>query len=153
MTFSTKWVENTLDLSGIVTTPAAPASDDDDAPDLVRRDTTVEVNGKRFDVSMWVPDQPVVAAAGAAPAKKREKRAASGGGGAASGSIEAPMQGTIVKVLVEVGQEVEAGAGILVLEAMKMENQINAETAGTVKEIKVAAGDTVGGGDVLAVIE
>ena len=63
------------------------------------------------------------------------------------------MQGTIVKVLVEVGQEVEAGAGILVLEAMKMENQINAETSGTVKEIKVAAGDTVGGGDIRAVIE
>ena len=92
-------------------------------------------------------------AAGAAPAKKRAKRAATGGGGgAASGSIEAPMQGTIVKLLVEVGQEVEAGTGLLVLEAMKMENQINAETAGTVKEIKVAAGDTVGGGDVLAVI-
>jgi acetyl-CoA/propionyl-CoA carboxylase biotin carboxyl carrier protein len=63
------------------------------------------------------------------------------------------MQGTIVKVLVEVGQEVDAGAGIVVLEAMKMENQINAEKAGTVKEIKVAAGDTVGGGDVIAVIE
>jgi acetyl-CoA/propionyl-CoA carboxylase biotin carboxyl carrier protein len=153
MSFSTKWVENTLDLSGISAVPATPpSSDDDDAPELVRRDTTVEVNGKRFDVSMWVPDQPVVAA-GAAPAKKREKRAASGGGGGtASGSIEAPMQGTIVKVLVEVGQEIEAGTAILVLEAMKMENQINAETSGTVKEIKVAAGDTVGGGDVLAVI-
>jgi acetyl-CoA/propionyl-CoA carboxylase biotin carboxyl carrier protein len=154
MTHSTKWVEETLDLSEVSATPAAaPATDDDDAAPLVRRDTTVEVNGKRFDVSMWVPDQPVVAA-GAAPIKKREKRASSGSGGAAaSGSIEAPMQGTIVKVLVEVGQEVAAGAGVLVLEAMKMENQINAETAGTVKEIKVTAGDTVGGGDVLAIIE
>jgi acetyl-CoA/propionyl-CoA carboxylase biotin carboxyl carrier protein len=154
MTHSTKWVEETLDLSEVSATPAAaPANDDDDAAPLVRRDTTVEVNGKRFDVSMWVPDQPVVAA-GAAPIKKREKRASSGGGAAAaSGSIEAPMQGTIVKVLVEVGQEIEAGAGVLVLEAMKMENQINAETAGTVKEIKVTAGDTVGGGDVLAIIE
>ena len=155
VTHSTKWVEETLDLSDVSATPAAaPASDDDDdAAPLVRRDTTVEVNGKRFDVSMWVPDQPVVAV-GAAPVKKREKRAASSGGGAvASGSIEAPMQGTIVKLLVEVGQQVEAGAGVLVLEAMKMENQINAETAGTVKEIKVAAGDTVGGGDILAIIE
>ncbi|MFK8022944.1 MAG: biotin/lipoyl-containing protein, partial [Ilumatobacter sp.] len=153
----TKWVEETLDLtggSGKAEPTGPPPSDDEDAPDLVRRDTTVEVNGKRFDVSMWVPDQPMVAAAGAAPAKKRERRAAGGSGGAAvSGSIEAPMQGTIVKIMVEVGQEVEAGAGILVLEAMKMENQINAETSGTVKEIKVAAGDTVGGGDVLAVIE
>lgn len=154
MSFSTKWVEEKLDLSGIsVGPPAAPTSDDDDAPELVRRNTTVEVNGKRFDVSMWVPDQPVVAA-GAAPAKKREKRAASGGGGSAgSGQIEAPMQGTIVKLLVEVGATVEVGAGLLVLEAMKMENQINADVAGVVKELKVTAGDTVGGGDILAVIE
>jgi biotin carboxyl carrier protein len=63
------------------------------------------------------------------------------------------MQGTIVKLLVAVGDTVEVGAGIVVLEAMKMENQINAEKAGTVKELKVAAGDTVGGGDVLAIIE
>ena len=55
-------------------------------------------------------------------------------------------------MLVEEGQEVGAGEGIVVLEAMKMENQINADSAGTVKEIKVATGDTVGGGDVLAVI-
>ena len=63
------------------------------------------------------------------------------------------MQGTIVKVLVEAGAEVEVGQAILVLEAMKMENNINAETTGTVKEIRVAAGDSVGTGDVLAVIE
>ncbi len=64
-----------------------------------------------------------------------------------------PMQGTIVKVLVEVGQEVEAGATVCVLEAMKMENNIAAEKAGTVKEIKVAPGDSVGSGDVVVVIE
>ncbi len=63
------------------------------------------------------------------------------------------MQGTIVKVLVAVGDTVEAGQALLVLEAMKMENHINAETAGTVTEIRVAAGDTVGTGDVLVVIE
>jgi acetyl-CoA/propionyl-CoA carboxylase biotin carboxyl carrier protein len=152
---STKWVEETLDLTGVggMSTGEAPESDDDEP--LVKRSTTVEVNGKRFGVNMWVPDTPVVATAGAAPAKKKRHSsgAGAGGGAAASGSVEAPMQGTIVKVLVEVGQEVEAGAGIVVLEAMKMENQINAEKAGTVKEIKVAAGDTVGGGDVIAVIE
>jgi acetyl-CoA/propionyl-CoA carboxylase biotin carboxyl carrier protein len=63
------------------------------------------------------------------------------------------MQGTIVKVLVEVGQQVEVGQGVVVLEAMKMENQIAAEKAGTVKAIKVQPGQTVGGGDVVAVIE
>jgi len=63
------------------------------------------------------------------------------------------MEGTIVKILVEVGQEVEAGQGVVVLEAMKMENQINAEKAGTITEVKVSPGDTVGGGDVVAVID
>ena len=63
------------------------------------------------------------------------------------------MQGTIVKILVEVGQDVDVGQGVVVLEAMKMENQINADKAGTVKEIKVSTGDTVGGGDVVVVIE
>jgi acetyl-CoA/propionyl-CoA carboxylase biotin carboxyl carrier protein len=152
---STKWVEETLDLSGVggkAESSAPPA--DDDAEPLVRRSTTVEVNGKRFDVNMWVPESPVIAAGGA-PAKKPKRAGGAGGSGGAagSGSVEAPMQGTIVKVLVEVGQAVEVGAGIVVLEAMKMENQINADKAGTVKEIKVTAGDTVGGGDVLAIIE
>ncbi len=157
VTHSTKWVEEVLDLSGVGGKSENSAPDSDaDADPKVKRSTTVEVNGKRFDVNMWVPETPTVAvAAGAAP-KKTRRGGGGGGGGAsaiASGSVEAPMQGTIVKVLVEVGQTVEVGAGIVVLEAMKMENQINAEKAGTVKEIKVATGDTVGGGDILAVIE
>jgi acetyl-CoA/propionyl-CoA carboxylase biotin carboxyl carrier protein len=157
VTHSTKWVEEVLDLTGVggKSESSTPDSDDADAEPKVKRSTTVEVNGKRFDVNMWVPETAGVAvAAGAAP--KKTKRGGSGGGGGsaiASGSVEAPMQGTIVKVLVEVGQSVEVGAGIVVLEAMKMENQINAEKAGTVKEIKVSTGDTVGGGDILAIIE
>ena len=63
------------------------------------------------------------------------------------------MQGTIVKVLVAEGDTVEVGQTICVLEAMKMENAINAEKAGVVREVRVAAGDSVGGGDVVAVIE
>ena len=146
---STKWVEETLDLSGVGAAPAA-TPDDDDAEPMIERSTTVEVNGKRFAVKMWVPES----AAAAAPAKAKKKRSGSSGGGAAgSGDVTVPMQGTIVKLLVEVGQEVEVGQGVVVLEAMKMENQINAEKAGTIKEIKVAAGDTVGGGDVVAVID
>jgi acetyl-CoA/propionyl-CoA carboxylase biotin carboxyl carrier protein len=147
---STKWVEQNLDLSGVGSVRAAPAADTDAEP-LVERTTTVEVNGKRFAVKMWVPPSTAVAAAPAA----RQKRSASGGsgGGAGSGQVTVPMQGTIVKVLVEVGQAVDVGQGIVVLEAMKMENQINAEKAGTVTEIKVSTGDTVGGGDVVAVIE
>ena len=154
VTHSTKWVEEVLDLSGVsATSAAAPAGaeGDDDTP-LVQRNTTVEVNGKRFDVKMWVPETVGVASA---PAKAKKKRVASGGGagGAGSGQVSVPMQGTIVKILVEVGQQVEVGQGMVVLEAMKMENQINADKAGTVKEIKVSTGDTVGGGDIVAVIE
>ncbi|MFM8381999.1 MAG: biotin/lipoyl-containing protein, partial [Actinomycetota bacterium] len=151
MKHSTKWVEEVLDLSGIGAT--VPAATDDDAEPLVRRNTTVEVNGKRFDVSMWVPEQTTVAVSSAAKAKKPARSAASSaGGGAGSGQVAVPMQGTIVKVLVEVGQDVEAGQAVCVLEAMKMENQILAEKAGKVSEIKVKAGDTVGSGDVVVVI-
>jgi biotin carboxyl carrier protein len=59
------------------------------------------------------------------------------------------MQGTIVKVLVAVGDAVEVGQAVAVLEAMKMENQIAAEKSGTVKEVKVTAGQSVGAGDVI----
>ncbi len=153
MEHSTKWVEEKLDLSG-VEAPKPPAAGEGEDP-LVQRTTTVEVNGKRFDVKMWVPDTPMVAAGPAKAAKKptRSSGGSGGGGGAAgSGNVEVPMQGTIVKVLVEVGQQVEVGQAVVVLEAMKMENQITAEKAGTVKEIKVKQGDTVGSGDVVVVI-
>ena len=148
---STKWVEQTLDLTGVSSAPAAPADEDADAEPLVERTTTVEVNGKRFAVKMWVPE---VAAVAGAPTKAKKKRphSSGGGGGAGSGEVSVPMQGTIVKVLVEVGDEVEAGQGVVVLEAMKMENQINADKDGTITEIKVTPGDTVGGGDVVVVI-
>jgi acetyl-CoA/propionyl-CoA carboxylase biotin carboxyl carrier protein len=62
------------------------------------------------------------------------------------------MQGTIVKVLVEVGDTVEAGDTVCVLEAMKMENNITAEAAGTVAEVRIAPGDSVGSGDIVAII-
>ena len=155
VTHSTKWVEEVLDLSAVVAAdPAPPPADGESAEQLVKRQTTVEVNGKRFDVSLWVPESATVAAAPAAKARA-PRRAAGGGGGAAAGSgdVTVPMQGTIVKVLVEVGQEVEIGQAVVVLEAMKMENQISAEKAGTIKEVKVSPGDTVGGGDVVATIE
>jgi acetyl-CoA/propionyl-CoA carboxylase, biotin carboxylase, biotin carboxyl carrier protein len=162
VTHSTKWVEETLDLSGIKAPvePSVETGGDDAEPSdrLVRRHTTVEVNGKRFEVDLWVPETAgvavgSVATGGAKPRRARRAAGGAGGGAVGSGNVTVPMQGTIVKVLVEVGQEVEAGQPIVVLEAMKMENQIAAEKAGTVKEIKVSPGDTVGGGDVVAVID
>jgi acetyl-CoA/propionyl-CoA carboxylase biotin carboxyl carrier protein len=153
---STKWVEDTLDLSGISAAPPVAPADGEEAAPKVRRDTVVEVNGKRFSVAMWVPESaPVAVAGGAAPgAAPRPRRAtgSSGGGGPASGEVAVPMQGTIIKVLVAVGDEVEAGQPVCVLEAMKMENNINAGKAGTVSEVRVSPGDTVGSGDVVVVI-
>jgi acetyl-CoA/propionyl-CoA carboxylase biotin carboxyl carrier protein len=154
---STKWVEDEIDQAIFVPTDATPigagAADTEEAEPLVERTVPVEVDGKRFSVKLWLPESP----AGAPAPRKRSTRPRPGGAGASgaggSGTISAPMQGTIVKVLVAVGDAVEAGQAVLVLEAMKMENHINAETAGTVKEIRVAAGDSVGTGDVLAVIE
>ncbi len=144
---STKWVEQTLDLSGVSAAPAAPPEGESEP--LVERTTTIEVNGRRFAVRMWVPETVGVAAA----APKRAKRAGGGSSsGGGSGQVTVPMQGTIVKVLVEVGQAVEAGQPVVVLEAMKMENQISADVSGTIAEVKVSAGDTVGGGDTVVVI-
>jgi acetyl-CoA/propionyl-CoA carboxylase biotin carboxyl carrier protein len=154
---STKWVEDELDLAALMPTDAdaaaAPADGDTEAPALVERTVPVEVNGKRFSVRMWLPDAPVVAASGGSTRARPRPAQTAGGGGAGNGTITAPMQGTIVKILVAEGDTVETGQAVLVLEAMKMENHINAETSGTVKEIRVAAGDTVGTGDTLVVIE
>lgn len=153
VTHSTKWVETTLDLSGVATPTAAPASDDDAEP-KVRRDVDVEVNGKRFSVAMWVPESAASAGpARAKPKRRRRSAASSGGSGAGSGTVAAPMQGTVVKVNVAVGDTVAAGDALLVLEAMKMENNIAAEVAGTVSAVNVAAGDAVGAGDVLVQID
>ena len=142
---STKWVEETLDLSDI----SSPVESGDDANEesTVRRDTTVEVDGRRFAVSMWVPEAAPVT--GRTP--KRSKR--SGVGASGNGQVAVPMQGTIVKVLVAVGDTVAADDPVCVLEAMKMENNVLAGKAGTVAEVRVATGDSVGAGDVVAVVE
>ena len=145
---STKWVEETLDLSEVKADKGeAPA--DLDQP-TVKREMSVEVDGKRFAVSMWVPDPSAAQVAGA-PRRRQSRSGSSGGSG--SGQVTVPMQGTIVKILVEVGDTVEAGDPICVLEAMKMENSIAAEKAGTVTEVRISVGDSVGGGDVVAVVE
>ena len=151
---STKWVEETLDLTGVKGSSDTdiPPTDDES---LVQREIDVEVNGQRYAVRMWVPETAPVAAAAAPGGSKRPKRASASksGGSAGSGEVTVPMQGTIVKVMVAEGDTVEAGDPIVVLEAMKMENNVCAEKSGTIAEVRVAEGDSVGGGDVVAVIE
>ena len=146
---STKWVEEILDLSGV---GSAKGDDDVDAPPgSVRRDTTVEVDGRRIEVSMWVPDPAEVGTLGGRP--RRASAGPNASGGVGNGQVAVPMQGTIVKVMVAVGDAVETGDTVCVLEAMKMENNVAADIAGTVTEVKVVVGDSVGSGDVVVVIE
>ncbi len=157
---STKWVEDRLDLSAVGAGAVAPATDADGEPPepKVRRDVDVEVNGRRFGVTVWVPESQVgavvAAGGGAGKASPRPRRSAGASAAAAgSGNVAVPMQGTIVKVLVSAGDAVEEGQTVCVLEAMKMENNIAADKTGTVKEVKVEAGQSVGSGDVVVVIE
>ena len=147
---STKWVEETLDLSDVSGSPKDAPEVADDEP-LTRKDVVLEVNGKRFEVAAWVPE--TVGAVATPKSSKPRRSASNAGSSAGSGQVAVPMQGTIVKVLVEVGQEVAEGEAVVVLEAMKMENNINADKSGSGSELKVSPGDTVGAGDVVVVIE
>lgn len=85
--------------------------------------------------------------------KRLRSTAAAGGQADGAARIVAPMPGKIVRVLVEEGAQVETGAGIIVVEAMKMQNEMKAPKAGVVAAVNVEVGATVNGGDVLAVIE
>jgi acetyl-CoA/propionyl-CoA carboxylase biotin carboxyl carrier protein len=157
-THSTRWVEDVLDLSHLSDPSggaapvdvAVPAPADDDVP-MVQRDVTAEVDGRRYSVKLWVPDLGMVAGPRGPARPKRAAHSAAGGTG--SGDVSVPMQGTIVKVLVAVGDAVEVGQTICLLEAMKMENAVAAEKDGVIKEVRVSAGDSVGAGDIVAVIE
>jgi acetyl-CoA/propionyl-CoA carboxylase, biotin carboxylase, biotin carboxyl carrier protein len=111
------------------------------------REVEVEVNGKLFRVRLYEKEK---REKGAPPRRKGgvTQRATMGGG-----AVLAPMQGTIVKVLVEEGQEVEADQAVCLLEAMKMESEIRTQRAGKIKEVLVEAGNTVRSGEPLVVLE
>jgi acetyl-CoA/propionyl-CoA carboxylase biotin carboxyl carrier protein len=115
-----------------------------------REKVTVEVGGKRLEV---VLPAGLGAAATAGPGAKKKPARRSGSGGkstAASGdSLTSPMQGTIVKIAVEEGATVAAGDLIVVLEAMKMEQPLNAHKAGTVTGLTAEVGATVAAGAVI----
>src|SRR3954453_6916749 len=134
--------------------PSAEKPGGEDEPEKVSREYAVEVSGRRFDVT--VIGEPLAAngagpAAGAKQAPRREKK--TGGGGGAPGELVSPIQGTVLKVAVEKGAEVDEGALICVIEAMKMENEITAPSAGTVEELGVSEGGSVATGDTIAVIK
>jgi acetyl-CoA/propionyl-CoA carboxylase, biotin carboxylase, biotin carboxyl carrier protein len=136
----------------------AEAPDDAEEDDNLEQTYTVEVSGRRFDVRVIGPPAAVngAAAGGVAPgaAKRPARRERAGGRGGSGGSdaLVSPIQGTVLKVAVEQGAAVEEGALIAVIEAMKMENEITAHKAGTISELPIAVGASVGSGDTLAVI-
>ena len=119
---------------------------EDSFKDSERHEIIAEVNDRRLKVAFWTSgtrkNKPV--------RKSQAGRRTSGSG---TGEVVAPMQGTIVSFLVEVGSKVDAGDPVCVLEAMKMENHVIAEKPGTIQKIYVNQGDSVGVGDVLASIE
>ncbi len=153
---STKWVEDEVD-NALFVNPEATNDGDSSGADgevLIERSMPVEVNGKRFTVKVWIPDSVATQAPGGnAKARPRSAGKTGGAGGSGSGTVPAPMQGTILKVLVAPGETVEVGQNLVVLEAMKMENNIAAEKAGTVTEVRAIVGQSVGAGDTLVVIE
>jgi acetyl-CoA/propionyl-CoA carboxylase, biotin carboxylase, biotin carboxyl carrier protein len=109
---------------------------------------TVEVDGRRFEVRLLKPEPPH-----AELARRRRERARGGGhGGAGKDAIVSPMQGTVLAVEVEDGQEVEAGQVLCIVEAMKMENEVHAHRAGRVTELSVAPGQPVKTGQVICVV-
>ena len=145
----TRWIETEFDND---IEPYAGPTADSPEPDERQR-ITVEVGGKRLEVSL--PGGLTLGSGSGAAAKKKAPRRAGGAksGAAASGdSLTAPMQGTIVKVAVEEGQQVAAGELVLVLEAMKMEQPLNAHKAGTITGLNATVGATVTNGAVLCEI-
>jgi acetyl-CoA/propionyl-CoA carboxylase biotin carboxyl carrier protein len=135
--------------------PQPSEDDEDEEDDKVEREYAVEVSGKRFDVKVIGAALPGGGANGAAPARKPPKRRErqGGGGGGAPGELVSPLQGTVLKVHVEQGAEVEEGALVCVIEAMKMENEITAPSSGKVEELGVSEGGSIAVGDTIAVIQ
>jgi acetyl-CoA/propionyl-CoA carboxylase biotin carboxyl carrier protein len=141
----TRWIETEFDNQ---IPPYADAVDPDE--ELTERETVVvEVGGRRLEVSL-----PAGLGAGSKIKKAAPRRAGgrTAGGGASGDALTSPMQGTIVKIAVEDGATVSAGDLIVVLEAMKMEQPLNAHKAGTVSGLKAEVGAVVTSGSVICEI-
>ncbi|MFE9374908.1 biotin/lipoyl-containing protein, partial [Streptomyces sp. NPDC006711] len=143
-TIHTRWIETEF----VNDIPAFTATADTDGDEEPGRETVVvEVGGKRLEVSLPSSLGMTLARTAAAGGAKPKRRAAKKAGSAASGdTLASPMQGTIVKVAVEEGQEVKEGDLVVVLEAMKMEQPLNAHRAGTVKGLTAQVGASVASG-------
>ncbi|AGB16457.1 acetyl/propionyl-CoA carboxylase, alpha subunit [Halovivax ruber XH-70] len=142
--------------------PDEPSASADDV-DVVEREFTVEVNGKRFEVDLEERGAAPLANGGGSGGKAQRPPQQTGSDGSSGGdaaavagdgeSVTAEMQGTVLSVEVGEGDEVTAGDVVVVLEAMKMENDIVASIGGTVSQVPIAEGDSVDMGDTLVVLE
>ncbi|HJR90179.1 MAG TPA: biotin carboxylase N-terminal domain-containing protein, partial [Aeromicrobium sp.] len=131
--------------------PYAGGAAEVDEPDE-RQKVTVEVGGKRVEIVL-PGGLGAVATAGGGGKKPKRKAGGSGAAAVSGDSLTAPMQGTVVKIAVEDGQEVAEGDLVVVIEAMKMEQPINAHKAGTISNLAAAVGETIGAGAVVADIK
>jgi acetyl-CoA/propionyl-CoA carboxylase, biotin carboxylase, biotin carboxyl carrier protein len=138
-TVHTRWIETEFRNEIAPWTPDGAEAPGEGQPD--RQTVVVEVDGKRVEVTL--PAAFAVGAAAPSPARGAQPRRQRGRGPAAAASgnvLAAPMQGTVIKVAVTDGQPVSAGDLVLVLEAMKMEQPVNAHKAGTVTNLAAQAG-------------
>ncbi|MFC8729236.1 acetyl/propionyl/methylcrotonyl-CoA carboxylase subunit alpha [Streptomyces bacillaris] len=150
-TVHTRWIET--EFTNEIKPFAAPAGADEE-DEAGRETVVVEVGGKRLEVSLPSSLGMSLARTGLAAGAKPKRRAAKKAGSAASGdSLASPMQGTIVKVAVEEGQEVKEGDLVVVLEAMKMEQPLNAHRSGTIKGLTAEVGGSVSSGALICEIK
>ncbi|MFI9628703.1 acetyl/propionyl/methylcrotonyl-CoA carboxylase subunit alpha [Streptomyces sp. NPDC052042] len=147
----TRWIET--EFVNEITPFAAPA--EAEAEEETGRETVVvEVGGKRLEVSLPSSLGMSLARTGLAAGAKPKRRAAKKSASAASGdTLASPMQGTIVKIAVEEGQQVQEGDLVVVLEAMKMEQPLNAHRAGTIKGLATEVGSSISSGAVICEIK
>jgi acetyl-CoA/propionyl-CoA carboxylase, biotin carboxylase, biotin carboxyl carrier protein len=127
---------------------STPTVETGESSEKTAREVEIEVNGKLFRVRVFGDEG---APGGTRP--PRRKRGETRRASASEGAISAPMQGTIVKVLVEVGQEIAADEPVCILEAMKMESEVRSQKTGIVSEVLVKAGQTVRSGEPLIFVE
>jgi acetyl-CoA/propionyl-CoA carboxylase biotin carboxyl carrier protein len=151
-----KWLKSTAPAEPA--DPEAEAGQDEagEAPPPEVRVYKVEVDGRLHEVKViGAPPSGTNSnpTAGLRRPPRRERAAARGGGGGSAETLVSPIQGSVLKVPVSQGDEVEEGALICIIEAMKMENEITAHRAGKVTELKVAEGGAVAAGEVVARIE
>ncbi|MER5459136.1 biotin carboxylase N-terminal domain-containing protein [Streptomyces sp. NPDC002668] len=149
-TVHTRWIET--EFVNEIKPFSVPAEAEED--EAGRETIVVEVGGKRLEVSLPSSLGMTLARTGLAAGAKPKRRAAKKSGPAASGdTLASPMQGTIVKVAVEEGQEVKEGDLVVVLEAMKMEQPLNAHRSGTIKGLSAEVGASLTSGAVICEIK